>query len=179
MILNNDPTQSLQAATKQYVDKFCRIATGSYVGNGVYTSPTRINIGFKPKLIFIGEGLSVSSLNPSTNVGEAQYKYVNGVSTNWFSFNSNIMGATYPDTSIYSTINGAMFVIDGTPLTVYYSGTRTVKQFIVISASFDAGVVSLTQTSYAASNSSSVGEFRNAKYQFNANGVTYYYTAIG
>ena len=155
-----------------------QIATGSYVGNGVYTSPTRINIGFKPKLIFIGEGLSVSSLGPSTSV-EASHKYVNGVNTNWFSFNSNKMGATYPDTSIYSTFNGAMFVIDDIPLTVYYEGTRNFSRYIVLSASFDAGVVSLTQTSYVASNSSFSGEFRNAKYQFNANGVTYYYTAIG
>lgn len=156
-----------------------QIATGSYVGNGVYTSPTQINIGFKPKLIFIGEGLLISSLNPYNDYDEAPYKYVNGVSTNWFSFNSNKMGDISPNTSIYSTFNGAMFVIDDIPLTVYYEGTRSVKKVIVISASFDAGVVSITQTSYVASNSSFSGEFRNAKYQFNANGVTYYYTAIG
>ena len=149
-----------------------QIATGSYVGNGVYTSPTQINIGFKPKLIFMGKGLLISSINPFNNYGEAPYKYVNGVRTDWFSFNSNKMGDN-------STFNGAMFVIDGTPLTMYYGGTNSVRQVIVISASFNAGVVSITQTSYVASNSSgAVGEFRNAEYQFNANGVTYYYTAI-
>lgn len=155
-----------------------QIATGSYVGNGVYTSPTQINIGFKPKLIFIGDGLSVSSLNPWAG-GEAPYKYVNGVNTNWFSFNSNRMdGSTY-ERNVYSNFYGAMFAIDDIPFTMYFDGTNTIRQFVVISASFDSGVVSLTQTSYVASNSSFSGEFRNAKYQFNANGVTYYYTAIG
>lgn len=145
----------------------------------MYTRPTQINIGFKPKLIFIGEGLLISSLNPSNNYYEASYKYVNGVRKNWLSFNSNKMGATYPNTFIYSTFNGAMFVIDDIPLTVYYGGTNTARQVVVISASFNAGVVSITQTSYVAANSSSPDEFRDAKYQFNDNNITYYYTAIG
>ena len=156
-----------------------QIATGSYVGNGVYTSPTQINIGFKPKLIFIGDGLSISSLNPFVG-GEAPYKYVNGVNTNWFSFNSYRMdGSTY-DGNVYSNFSGAMFAIDDIPYNIYYDGTNMVRYAVVISASFDSGVVSLTQTSYTASHSDNVvNEFRNAKFQFNGNNITYYYTAIG
>lgn len=87
-------------------------------------------------------------------------------------------GSTY-ESHVYSNFYGAMFAIDDIPFTIYYAGTNTVRQAVVISASFDSGVVSLTQTSYVASNSSFSGELRNAKYQFNSNNITYYYTAIG
>lgn len=55
LILHGDPISSLQAATKQYVDRFCKIKTGSYVGTGLYgqSNPTVINCGFKPKILFI------------------------------------------------------------------------------------------------------------------------------
>lgn len=53
LILHSDPTQPLQAVTKQYVDGFCRIKTGSYVGTGTYgpSHPTVIICGFKPKMV--------------------------------------------------------------------------------------------------------------------------------
>lgn len=51
LILNSDPALPLQAATKQYVDGFCKIATGSYIGTG--TTDFDVNIGFKPQIIFI------------------------------------------------------------------------------------------------------------------------------
>ena len=55
LLLNRDPVSSLQAATKQYVDGFCKIKAGSYVGTGLYgqSNPTVINCGFKPKILFI------------------------------------------------------------------------------------------------------------------------------
>ena len=55
LLLNRDPVSSMQAATKQYVDGFCKIKTGSYVGTGLYgqSNPIVINCGFKPKIFFI------------------------------------------------------------------------------------------------------------------------------
>lgn len=51
LILNRDPVFSLQAATKQYVDGYGKVATGSYIGTG--TTDFDVNIGFKPQIIFI------------------------------------------------------------------------------------------------------------------------------
>ena len=55
LILNRDPVSSMQAATKQYVDGFCKIKTGSYVGTGLYgqSNPIVIDCGFKPKILFL------------------------------------------------------------------------------------------------------------------------------
>ena len=52
LILNSDPTQNLQAATKQYVDKKIKIV--SYVGNDGYgiNNPVNISLPSKPKIIF-------------------------------------------------------------------------------------------------------------------------------
>lgn len=88
-------------------------------------------------------------------------------------------GSTY-DGNVYSNFYGAMFAIDDIPYNIYFDGTNTVRYYVVISASFDSGVVSLTQTSYTASYYEDVvKEFRDARFQFNANNITYYYTAIG
>ena len=55
LILNSDPTQSLQAATKQYVDKRTRIKFGTYVGNGnTKTKVTQtIDVGFNIEFLFV------------------------------------------------------------------------------------------------------------------------------
>ena len=54
LILNADPTQNLQAATKQYVDGRAKIEIVSYTGSGQQGIDSSVNITFKevPKIIF-------------------------------------------------------------------------------------------------------------------------------
>lgn len=54
LILHSDPTQALQAATKQYADKKARLFLASYTGNDKYgqSNPTVISVPSKPKIIF-------------------------------------------------------------------------------------------------------------------------------
>ena len=150
-----------------------QIATGSYVGNGVYTSPTQINVGFKSKLII---------LYVSTSFGKNdQYGFINGVENdNWnmvptVSSNSNNIEYEY-------YIGGLMLNIDNKPIVVnnlYYNGVQYVN---TVWMTADDSTVSIHQNSYV-----SIGNLgqtykkdtRTASYQFNTNGTTYYYTAIG
>ena len=55
LILHSDPTQSLQAATKQYVDGKRRFKFGTYTGNGnTRTKVTQtIDVGFDIELLFV------------------------------------------------------------------------------------------------------------------------------
>lgn len=55
LILHSDPISSLQAATKQYVDKFARIVTGSYIGNGKAGASNKnvLTFSFTPVIVFV------------------------------------------------------------------------------------------------------------------------------
>ena len=59
LILHSDPTQSLQAATKQYVDTTsAKIVSGNYTGDGTVPkqeNPKTLTFNFKPFLLILSE----------------------------------------------------------------------------------------------------------------------------
>lgn len=95
LLLNRSPVLPLQAATKQYVDGFCKIKTGSYVGTGLYgqSNPTVIDCGFKPKILFI------YAPNPihTTTVFGSSYFGVNFVG--WAEGITDLKVSSYPNES--------------------------------------------------------------------------------
>ena len=69
LILHSDPTQSLQAATKQYVDKKAVLYFEStYTGNGKYGSsnPISLTFPFKPSIFLKPMNLDVFYESPSS-----------------------------------------------------------------------------------------------------------------
>ena len=89
LILNGDPTDSFQAATKQYVDnRAFLLYSGVHVGDGTYGSnnPTSITFPFAPIIItnptFAGSSIGPAFLN--TNILTTSYQ-----SIRWFG-SSNI-----------------------------------------------------------------------------------------
>ena len=144
-----------------------QIATGSYVGNGVYTSPTRLNIGFRPKSIFFGTRKSVSKKHSNG--------YVNGVKTNYSSFDGTMLG---DDAHAFF---GIMSLSVDVPF-IYNAIDAVGENYdnVLIMEELN-GVVTITQKCYYSTDvySPEQVDFRNADYQFNKNGVTYDYIAIG
>ena len=150
-----------------------QIATGSYVGNGVYTSPTQIQVGFRPKIIFFGTRRSISQ--KYTN------GYVNGVRTDYNPFIGmelvNLSGSP-------SLFYGMMALSVDVPFIVDNANdiTNHEQHTIVLTMEELNGVVTITQKCYYSAlnvDGSTRTDFRTAKNQFNENGVTYDYVAIG
>lgn len=151
-----------------------QIATGSYVGNGVYTSPTQIQVGFRPKTIFFGTRRSISQ--------EYANGYVNGVRTNYNPFigaelfrPSGSLGLFY---GIMSLSVDVPFIVDD----AYDNVVKYKQHTIVLTMEELNGVVTITQKCYYSAldvDGSTITDFRTAKNQFNENGVTYDYVAIG
>ena len=100
LLLNRDPVSSMQAATKQYVDGFCKIKTGSYVGTGLYgqSNPIVINCGFKPKILFI--------YAPEPD------------------FNPAVLGSTYVGVSFVGWAEGITDIVTGYPSEVLIHFTQ-------------------------------------------------------
>lgn len=96
LFLNRNPVSSLQAATKQYVDGFCKIKTGSYVGTGTYgqSNPTVINCGFKPKMLFI------YLLNPTYSTAVLGSSYIGVNFVGWAEGITTLKSASYPPTDL-------------------------------------------------------------------------------
>ena len=150
-----------------------QIATGSYVGNGVYTSPTQIQVGFRPKIIFFGTRRSISQ--------EYTNGYVNGVRTDYNPFigaellrPSRSPGLFYGIMSL--SVDVPFIVNDDNNPSKYEQHT------IVLTMEELNGVVTITQKCYYSAlnvDGSTQTDFRTAKNQFNENGVTYDYVAIG
>ena len=150
-----------------------QIATGSYVGNGVYTSPTQIQVGFRPKIIFFGTRRSISQ--------EYTNGYVNGVRTDYNPFigaellrPSRSPGLFYGIMSL--SVDVPFIVNDDNNPSKYEQHT------IVLTMEELNGVVTITQKCYYSAlnvDGSTGTDFRTAKNQFNENGVTYDYVAIG
>ena len=150
-----------------------KIATGSYVGNGVYTSPTQIQVGFRPKIIFFGTRRSISQ--------EYNYGYVNGVRTDYNPF----IGAELVRPSGSSSLfYGIMSLSVDVPFIVNDADdpSKHEQYTIVLTMEELNGVVTITQKCYYSAlnvDGSTRTDFRTAKNQFNENGVTYDYVAIG
>lgn len=150
-----------------------KIATGSYVGNGVYTSPTQIQVGFRPKIIFFGTRRSISQ--------KYRYGYVNGVRTNYNPF----IGMELVNLSGFpSLFYGMMALSVDIPFIVDNANdiTNHEQHTIVLTMEELNGVVTITQKCYYSAlnvDGSTRTDFRTAENQFNENGVTYDYVAIG
>ena len=150
-----------------------KIATGSYVGNGVYTSPTQIQVGFRPKTIFFGTRRSISQ--KYTN------GYVNGVRTNYNPFIGMEL-VNLPDSlclfyGIMSLSVDVPFITDS--VTDFTKNEQYTNVLIMEELN---GVVTITQKCYYSAlnvDGSTRTDFRTAENQFNENGVTYDYVAIG
>lgn len=161
----------------------CRIATGSYVGNGVYTTPTTFYVGARPKLvIFYG----LFTINP-TYSGK---KFVNGTAQNWSSFNvtcirsTNMsLNTTYSsyDRITFTTIN---LIPDQTFLAFANKNSGnygSFDEYVSITLSYNNGNVVITQTNYESfQNTSAFSQYdrRQASYQFNESGITYQWYAL-
>ena len=150
-----------------------KIATGSYVGNGVYTSPTQIQVGFRPKTIFFGTRRSISQ--------KYMYGYVNGVRTDYNPFIGmelvNLPGSSGLFYGIMSLSIDVPFIVDDD-----YNSVEYKQHTIVLTMEELNGVVTITQKCYYSAlnvDGSTITDFRTAKNQFNENGVTYDYVAIG
>lgn len=108
LILNGDPTDLLQAATKQYVDnRAFLLYSGLYVADGIYGSdnPTSITFPFAPIIItnptFAGSSIGPAFLN--TNILTTSYQSIrwfgssnisikkseDGKTISWYSNNAN------------------------------------------------------------------------------------------
>ena len=86
LILNRDPTQSLQAATKQYVDgNDILLYTGQYVGTGDYgvNNPTSVTFPFEPILFFFPTGFRTINVNELTQ----NYKSITTYTSQYGNFN--------------------------------------------------------------------------------------------
>ena len=150
-----------------------QIATGSYVGNGVYTSPTQIQVGFRPKTIFFGTRRSISQ--KYTN------GYVNGVRTD---YNPFIGAELFRPVGSSGLFYGIMSLSVDVPFIVDddYDSVEREQYTIVLTMEELNGVVTITQKCYYSAlnvGGSTKTDFRTAKNQFNENGVTYDYVAIG
>ena len=150
-----------------------KIATGSYVGNGVYTSPTQIQVGFRPKIIFFGTRRSISQ--------EYTNGYVNGVRTDYNPFIGmelvNPPGSSGLFYGIMSLSVDVPFIVDDANNPSKYE-----QHTIVLTMEELNGVVTITQKCYYSAlnvDGSTRTDFRTAENQFNENGVTYDYVAIG
>ena len=150
-----------------------KIATGSYVGNGVYTSPTQIQVGFRPKTIFFGTRRSISQ--------KYTYGYVNGVRTD---YNPFIGAELFRPSGSSGLFYGIMSLSIDVPFIVDddYDSVEYEQHTIVLTMEELNGVVTITQKCYYSAlnvDGSTRTDFRTAKNQFNENGVTYDYVAIG
>ena len=150
-----------------------QIATGSYVGNGVYTSPTQIQVGFRPKTIFFGTRRSISQ--------EYRYGYVNGVRTDYNPFIGmelvNLPGSPGLFYGMMSLSVDVPFIVDDA-----VDAVEREQHTIVLTMEELNGVVTITQKCYYSAldvGGSTRTDFRTAEKQFNENGVTYDYVAIG
>lgn len=151
-----------------------QIATGSYVGNGVYTSPTQIQVGFRPKIIFFGTRRSISQ--------KYMYGYVNGVRTDYNPFiGAELLHPSGSPSLFYGIMSLSVdvpFIVDDD----YDSVTNHEQHTVVLTMEELNGVVTITQKCYYSAlnvDGSTRTDFRTAKNQFNENGVTYDYVAIG
>ena len=150
-----------------------QIATGSYVGNGVYTSPTQIQVGFRPKTIFFGTRRSISQ--KYTN------GYVNGVRTD---YNPFIGAELFRPSGSPGLFYGIMSLSVDVPFIVNDADnpSKNEQHTIVLTMEELNGVVTITQKCYYSAlnvDGSTRTDFRTAENQFNENGVTYDYVAIG
>ena len=150
-----------------------QIATGSYVGNGVYTSPTQIQVGFRPKIIFFGTRRSISQ--KYTN------GYVNGVRTDYNPFIGMELVNLLSSSGLFY---GMMALSVDVPFIVNDANdpSEYEQHTIVLTMEELNGVVTITQKCYYSAlnvDGSTRTDFRTAENQFNENGVTYDYVAIG
>ena len=159
LILNSDPTQSLQAATKQYVDKRARIAVGSYVGNGTFgvDNPVIINCGFRPVFAYIFRKIG-SSAGDGSVVGFMQ-SYNNGHKSGVIESFGNVFASTFYYRGISSRLA--------------YNSTSTTSR-----GSINTNFVDLEDgfKMYADSSGKLTAD---ASYQMNEDGVKYYWIALG
>ena len=150
-----------------------QIATGSYVGNGVYTSPTQIQVGFRTKTIFFGTRRSISP--------EYMYGYVNGVRTDYNPFIGMELVNLSHSPSLFYGMMALSVDVPFLPDSVT-DFTQNEQHTIVLTMEELNGVVTITQKCYYSAlnvDGSTRTDFRTAKNQFNENGVTYDYVAIG
>ena len=154
LILNGDPTDALQAVTKQYVDgAFSRILTGSYVGNG--TNSVHIECGFNPAILFIIRGYTISDIGKPGRVAKfAKYFLYNSQEGE---FQSGDGGSRFYSPSTLFHIKG----FDKVPLVSYSSGSQ---------------IVNFEHSSTGILISSNVN---NADGLMNTSGETYYWVAVG
>ena len=138
----------------------CRIATGSYIGNGVYTSPTTFYVGAKPKLVLFYGLFTVSP----TYSGR---KMVNRSIQNWSKFNVTCMRSTYMtndttfkdygggiDSTVISLIPDQTFLISGSKSSGDYGEFDI---YVSITLSYNNGSVFITQTQYESFRNSNAG----------------------
>ena len=170
------------------ITKRSLIATGSYVGTGTCgaSHPTVINCGFKPKIILFfcdttlisPEKVSESYL--SKNGG--QYK----AGTNLNIKSNNVVSAN--GNSIFNQISRSCFEIkdNGRPYNLAsfeerHEGYIAVHYATISFTPLETGVSFYTDDYAYKFRSSPVGlkDMRSADFQFNAQGITYYYVAIG
>ena len=151
-----------------------QIATGSYVGTGVYTNPTEIVMPFKPKLMMLNGVYS-------TRQDYAGWLWVNGVHQDWNNFDAAYISGV---STVASNISGmqeysgiSVLLIDK-PIVISVRNNNPVFNQIVIELKYESGVCKILQTQYSSSNGNKPTELRTAKAQYNSNGAKYYWAAF-
>ena len=141
-----------------------QIATGSYVGNGMYgrSNPVTLTLGFSPKFLLITHKNALE-YNPSTLT-----EYLTRVTDAPKVYSSDGYGNTF---AWISSNDGNIPIAN-----LYYEGSRGRRYPYYIYIKFDT-----TQSGVSFYTFSSNTEFgdTNDGYQYNWNGETYFYVAIG
>ena len=158
-----------------------QIATGSYVGNGNYgqNNPTVINCGFKPKVLMLYQAINTS--------GKYRYYSLNGGAYSTDKVDLTHEGFRMTSNGDFSNDEALVPAIFdfhlGTFLRYYTEGIRSPKVDSYMFTKFnlsDSGVSFYCDyVENAEKNSVSPRDRRDAKYQYNTSGATYYYIAFG
>lgn len=171
------------------ITKRSLIAIGTYIGTGTYgqNSPTIINCGFKPKLIFISADQKIKKLN--------QFGDLNCVSINGSEYvydTTNLMVNTFapelnPDNRRGARATYLCLKVDegenkfllGTTEAGY--DTSTYVNFILTYYSTDSGIsLYCDQYAYLSYQAPEPAKnFRNGATQLNEQGTTYHYVIFG
>ena len=120
LILHSDPTQSLQAATKKYVDaKDLLLYTGRYTGTGTYgwNNPTSITFPFEP-IILIGP-VYVDANNRPINI--SNYMKTSYEERYWFGYYVNLKISEDRKTISWYSSSGAVDQSNKSGVTYYYA----------------------------------------------------------
>ena len=166
LILNRDPTISLQAATKQYVDGFGKIATGSYIGTGGVgvDNPTIVNVGFNPLFVIIFRNPSAPNKTTGYRI-EFLENYENGEKE--------------VDNFSLGFSNTSTFFIKGIDRKVIYKQYSSLVEIVkyINYISTENGIEFFVD--YTKTGSSSTPVTVTAAEQLNENGIEYHYVALG